>query len=370
MAAVQTEVRRPLAGFTVGITGHRRWEEQAEMLSRRGARVVHGPTMRTDLLGDVDATIAATHAVLAGRVDLVVLTTGIGVRSWFGAAASVGLEDDLRAAFRDAEVVARGPKALSAARSAGVDVTWTAPTETNQEVLERLREDGVGGQRIVVQRDGGAPSFADAVAELGPSEVVDVPVYRWHLPDDVTPARRLLVGVVDRQFDAVTFTCSYAVHNAFDIATDGEELATAFATDVLAVAVGPVTAASLRQRGVARVVEPSRARLGSMIHELTGQLEGRARVLTHEGTSRRWQGTALIDDSGRQIELTRGEARLLSVLVGRAPMVVPKAALVEHGTDDHAAEAAIARLRAKLGPLGAGIRTVRRRGYACTLATA
>ena len=52
----------------------------------------------------------------------------------------------------------------------------------------------------------------------------------------------------------------------------------------------------------------------------------------------------------------------------RAPTVVPKAALVEHGADDHAAEAAVARLRAKLGPLGGGIRTVRRRGYACTLA--
>ena len=71
------------------------------MLSRRGARVVHGPTMRTDLLDDVDATIEATRRVLAGPVDLVVLTTGIGVRSWFGVAASVGLEDDLRTAFRD-----------------------------------------------------------------------------------------------------------------------------------------------------------------------------------------------------------------------------------------------------------------------------
>ena len=47
--------------------------------------------------------------------------------------------------------------------------------------------------------------------------------------------------------------------------------------------------------------------------------------------------------------------------------MVPKSVLVEHGADDHAAEAAVARLRAKLGPLGGGIRTVRRRGYACTL---
>jgi DNA-binding response OmpR family regulator len=84
----------------------------------------------------------------------------------------------------------------------------------------------------------------------------------------------------------------------------------------------------------------------------------------------RWQGLALLADDSSENELaalTRGEARLLSILVRRAPTVVPKAALVEHGSDDHAAEAAVARLRAKLGPLGAGIRTVRRRGYACDL---
>jgi len=49
---------------------------------------------------------------------------------------------------------------------------------------------------------------------------------------------------------------------------------------------------------------------------------------------------------------------------------VPKAALVDGGVDEHAAEVAVARLRAKLGPLGAGIRTVARRGYACELTVA
>ena len=85
------------------------------------------------------------------------------------------------------------------------------------------------------------------------------------------------------------------------------------------------------------------------------------------GVWRRWQGMALIDPDGAEVELTRGESRLLTTLVTRAPTVAPKVALVEHGSYEHAAEAAIARLRAKLGPLGAGIRTVRRRGYACTL---
>ena len=91
-----------------------------------------------------------------------VLTTGIGVRSWFGAAESVGMEDALRHAFDGVEVVARGPKAQSAARHVGVEVTWTAPTETNDEILARLADDGIADKRVVVQRDGGEPLFAAA----------------------------------------------------------------------------------------------------------------------------------------------------------------------------------------------------------------
>src|SRR5215218_3994796 len=249
------------------------------MLSRRGALVVHGPTMSTTLLDVLDATSAATTRVLAAPVDVVVLTTGIGVRSWFGAAESVGMGDDLKHALGAGLVIARGPKAQSAARAAGLDVAWTAPTETNAEVLARLTTDGVAGRRIVVQRDGGAPLFADALAALGP-------------------------------LDAVTFTCSYAVHNAFELSRDPAALADALDDDVLAVAVGPVTADALRAAGIARVVEPVRARLGSMVHALAGCLEQRASVLRHGVAEVRWQGLALLRPDGTEIELTRGEARL------------------------------------------------------------
>ena len=158
-----------------------------------------------------------------------------------------------------------------------------------------------------------------------------------------------------------------AVHHAFEMAADAAALVAAFESDVLAVAIGPVTAEALHERGVGQLLQPARARLGSMVHALTGCLEERATVLRHGASSLRWQGLALLADDGSETELTRGEARLLSILVRRAPTVVPKAALVELGSDEHAAEAAVARLRAKLGPLGAGIRTVRRRGYACVL---
>ena len=340
-------MERSLAGFTVGITGDRRWEEQSELLTRRGAQVVHGPVMATSLLDDADATLAATTAALAGPVDALVLTTGIGTRSWFGAAESSGLDDALRARLRGAVVLARGPKARSAAVGNGLDVHWQAPGETSAELVVHLAEQGVEGLRIVVQRDGGDDRLACAIAALG-ADVIDVPVYTWQRPQDTGPAVRLLEAAASARVHALTFTCSYAVGIAFEIAPDADALRNALAGPVRAVSVGPVTTAALHRHGVARVVEPGRARLGAMVQALVAELSGQHRLLRHRGIESRWQGDLLAGPHG-EVTLSPGEARVLAELVARAPAVVPKCDLVD-GADDHAAEAAVARLRGEAGP--------------------
>ncbi|MFV0307649.1 MAG: uroporphyrinogen-III synthase [Desertimonas sp.] len=363
---MSTTAPRPLHGYTVGVTGHRRWEEQAELLARRGAQVLHGPVMETSLLGDVDTTLRATDHVLAAPVDVTILTTGIGVRSWFAAAESVGLDGALRDRLNMSRILARGPKALHAARAVGLEVGWSASSETVEEVLAEVAG-SVAGRRVVVQRDGGAPIVAGAISAAGATDVVDVAIYEWHLPIDARPAQRLLDAAAHGDVDALTFTSSYAVGNAFAISDDTAVLVDALNGPVLAAAVGPVTAGALRDHGVHHVVEPNTARLGAMVHVLTRTLAARSRTLTFEGVSCTWQGALLVDAAGNQVDLTTGERRLLRTLADRSPAVVAKEELGEDGVDGHAVESAVARLRAKLGPLGRGIRTVRRRGYACEL---
>jgi uroporphyrinogen-III synthase len=358
----------PLIGFSIGITGHRRSEEQAEMFGRRGARVMLGPVMRTVALDDVDVTVRATTELLVRPIDVVVLTTGVGTRSWLGAVESAGLDSDLRGACQNAVVLARGPKARSAAIGGGLDVAWQAPGETSAEIIDYLSTMGVTGRRIAVQRDGGGTAVADHIRALG-AEVIDVPVYRWVLPDDDRPARRLIEATASGQLDAVTFTCAVAVDNTFELADDPVALAGAFAGRARAVAVGPVTGSALRRHGVDDVLEPERARLGAMVQALTADLSGRRVVLSHGSTRLEWQGSAVLVPGEEPALLTLGERRVLEVLLDRSPAVVPKSALVDSGTDAHAAEVAVARLRTKLGPLGSAIRTVPRRGYACELTT-
>ena len=67
-----------LAGWTVGVTADRRREEQAELLGRRGAKVVHGPTVRTLPVELGDGLEAATAALIERPPDIVVLHTGLG----------------------------------------------------------------------------------------------------------------------------------------------------------------------------------------------------------------------------------------------------------------------------------------------------
>ena len=79
-----------------------------------------------------------------------------------------------------ADVVARGPKAQSAARPPGSRSTWTAPTETNAEVLAHLAEPTASpGSASSCSATAGRRCSPTPLGALGPREVVDVPVYRW-----------------------------------------------------------------------------------------------------------------------------------------------------------------------------------------------
>jgi len=359
-----------LDGFAVGVTADRRWEEQAELLSRRGITVVHGPAIRTLPLVSDPALLAVTEELVATPPDVLVANTAIGVRAWLSEAESHGRGDALVDALRHARIVARGPKAAGAIHAAGLEVAWRAPTETLDELRNLLLVEGVSGARVAFQRDGGEVSdVADDLRAAG-AEVVEIPVYRWQLPTDVRPALRLTEAAIEERVHAVTFTSGPAVRNLLAIAAaeglDGP-LRAAFAGPVAAVCVGPVCAATARRNGIGRTVTPPRSRVGPMIRSLGENLEARIDVMQVDGMGVEVRGTTVETPLGRA-ELATREVQLLRALAERPGAVVSKGELLgrvwHSGTaDPHLVEVTVARLRRRLGPVGIAVATVPRRGY-------
>jgi uroporphyrinogen-III synthase len=345
----------PLAGYTVAVTAARRREELGALLDRRGARVVYAPAIRIVPLADDAELVAATEAVLSAPVDLVVATTGVGFRGWLEAAAAWDLP--LVEHLRSARVLARGPKARGAIRGGGLVDAWSPASESSAEVLEHLlsgAEGSLAGRRVAVQLHGDPlPEFVAALRATG-AEVLTVPVYRWVLPEDVAPLRRLVGTVVARGVDAVTFTSAPAAASLLSVAAElglRAELVAALRDGVLPAAVGPVTAGPLEAAGVP-TVQPERARLGALAREVVARLPERDPVLRIGGTELQVRGHAAVV-GGRLVELPPGSVAVLRALAARPGAVVAEADLVRvlpGGGDGDAVEVAVTRLRAALGP--------------------
>ena len=259
----------------VGITADRRWDEQARMFAGRGVDVFHAPTMRTVDLSASEALRAATVALIEQPPEYLVVSTGMGMRRWLEASERWELQADLLSALDGARVVARGAKATSASRGAGLEVWWRAPQETMQEIVDHLTATGVAEARVAVQlfEPEGHPSTEALRSIVG--ELVEVPVYQWALPDDPGPARALVEDTVGGLISAVTFTAQPAVHNLFRIAEDlgrGDALRAAFNGSVLASCVGPVCASAATEEGIQAPLWPEPPRLAAMVRQVVERL--------------------------------------------------------------------------------------------------
>lgn len=364
----------PLAGFTVGVTAARRAEELGTMLERRGAAVLHGPALRIVPVADDTRLEGATRDLIARPPDITVATTGIGYRGWVEAADGWGVGEDLLAALGSGTLLARGPKARGAIRASGLVDAWSPPSESSAEVLDHLlagEAGNVAGKRIAVQLHGEPlPDVVEAL-EIAGAEVVQIPVYRWLPPADLGPLDRLLDCTLAGGVDALAFTSAPAAAGLLARADERgvrAALIDALRGPVLALAVGPVTAAPLEAVDI-RTVQPQRSRLGAMVRTLEGELPARARRLPVAGHRLELRGHAVLVDGELRSVPPAGMA-LLRALARRPGRVVARVdllrALPGGGDDEHAVETAIARLRTALGRPKL-VQTVVKRGYRLAL---
>jgi uroporphyrinogen-III synthase len=363
-AAALAEPAASLSGYTIGVTSDRRRDELAGLLEGRGARVVLAPALRIVPIADDAELRAATRACLDTPPDIVLVNTGIGMRGWLEAADGWGLGEPLRSVLTRAYVVARGPKARAAIRSAGLRDQWSPEGESFDEIARHLGGRGIAGLTVAVQLHGESqPEYTEALESAG-ARVIEVPVYRWAPPTDPAPLHRLVDLITGRLVDAVTFTAAPAVGALLRAAgAQCDALLEALRTDVMTACVGPVTAAPLRGYGIP-IVAPHRARLSALVRTIVDELPKRAVSLEVSGHALTLRGHAAIVD-GELRPLAPAPMAVLRALAAVPGRVLSRAALLRalpRGADEHAVEMAVARLRAGLATPGI-VQTVVKRGY-------
>ncbi len=363
-----------MAGCTVLVTADRRSGELAAALERRGAAVRHAPALSMVPHVDDDALIAATRALVADRPDVVVATTGVGFRAWIEAADAHGLADELLTTLQGARLVARGPKARGAIQAAGLQADWVAESETSAEVAEVLLSEGVAGLHVAIQHHGAGADGLDEVFEKAGARVSRLVVYRWGPAPDPDAVRASVQAAAAGEIDAVAFTSAPGAEawlQAVEEAGAGPQVVRRFTGgDMVAAAVGPVTARPLESRGIP-TLQPERGRLGALVRAIVGHYEHIESVAlaTVAGPLVIRARVAVLD--GRVLPLSPTGVEVLRLLASAGGDVVPRDKVLDvlpgASRDPHAVEVAVARLREATGRRDL-VKTVVKRGYRLELA--
>ena len=137
----------------------------------------------------------------------------------------------------------------------------------------------------LVEGRGGVPFHAPALAEVPDldagalaargAEVVEIPTYRWSLPQDTQPLRDLIGALERHELHAAVFTNAEQVRNLFAVAkTMGkmDALRQGLNTTIVA-SIGPVASAALREAQVKVSLEASPPKLGALLAALEAALK-------------------------------------------------------------------------------------------------
>jgi uroporphyrinogen-III synthase len=257
----------------------RRAVEVGKLIRTYGGEPLTAPAMREIPLGSHGPVIEFAEALMAGAFDLVIFTTGVGVRTLVHTVSEHIDRDRFLAALRATKIAARGPKSSSALRELGVPITVVAPEPFTWRVLMQAIEEKFGnaltGMNIAVQEYGTSnPELLTALAEKSVS-ITRVLVYQWALPEDVQPLREAVIALAHGHVDVVLFMNAGQVAHLFLMAermgyTDA--LYEGLRSTVVG-SIGPSTTEGLSMYRLASDFEPSQSKMGFLIKEIAENAE-------------------------------------------------------------------------------------------------
>jgi uroporphyrinogen III methyltransferase/synthase len=258
---------RPLFGRGILITrAADQAGEFASLLTAQGAQVFECPTIRLV----PPASWAELDGAIAGLATCswVIFTSGNAVHYFFGRLADLGLDSR---ALGHCRVCAVGPKTAASLAPFGIRPDLVPADYKAEGVVAEFGKIGIAGQRILFPRaDKAREVIPQALTKMGAHVVAPV-AYRNLVPDSLPPAA--LQALEERRIHCVTFTSSSTAENL--AAMVGENRLLHLLEGVAVAAIGPVTARSCQELGLAVAIEPAEYTLAAMTEEIVKYLHNK-----------------------------------------------------------------------------------------------
>lgn len=254
-------IEQALNGRTVAVPETRELDVFADLLARRGARVLRCPLVAILDAPDPAPVLDWIRWFNGGGCDDLILLTGEGLRRLLRCLDLHAPE--LRPAFvarlGAVRKITRGPKPARALRELGLQADLPAAEPTTAGIIAALSQQPMQGRRVGVQLYGGDPNppLMEFLARAGaPARTVAPYVYADKAAD--AEVLNLIARLAQGEVDAIAFTSKAQVERLFQIA-EGAQRTAALKQGLartLVAAVGPVVRDELATHGVAVAVMP------------------------------------------------------------------------------------------------------------------
>lgn len=264
-------VKVDFQGLTVATFETRMATEITRLIERYGGRPLVAPVLREIPLGNNSIVHEFGARLMAGRIDLLILLTGIGATTLFDLLKTSYSWPTILTALQHCTIVARGPKPVAALKAAGLQATLTVPEPNTWHDMMRTLDAHrpVKGLRVALQEYGVSnPDLVNALEQRG-AEVFPVPIYKWALPEDLAPIRHALEEIVAGRVHVVLITNAIQVDHVMQVLEqDGKvERFRAALTKMVVASIGPTASERLRHHDWPVDFEPSHSKMGVLVKE-------------------------------------------------------------------------------------------------------
>ncbi len=258
-------------GMTVVSFESRMATEITRLIERYGGRPLVAPVLREVSLEDNTVVQEFGVRLMAGRIDMLILLTGVGTTALCDILKAHYPWPSISAVLAQITLIARGPKPVAALKAVGLQATLTVPEpNTWVDLISTLDEHRlVKGLRAAVQEYGVSnPDLLRALEQRG-AEVFPIPIYKWALPDDLGLIRQALDNMIAGEVAVILITNAVQVDHVMRVLElDGKVVPFRSAVRKMVVAsIGPTASERLRHHGWPVDFEPSHSKMGVLVKE-------------------------------------------------------------------------------------------------------